>query len=51
MVSLQNSDLIIYLDNGEVVETGSHEELLRLGGRYARAWERQRIKAQLEESV
>lgn len=51
MVSLQNSDLIIYLDNGEIVETGSHEELLRLGGRYARAWERQRIKAQLEESV
>lgn len=49
MVSLQNADLILYLDSGEVVEAGSHEELLQRGGRYARAWERQRIKAQLEE--
>lgn len=49
MVSLQSSDLIIYLDAGRIVESGSHEELLKLGGRYARAWERQRIKAQLEE--
>ncbi|PKL50754.1 MAG: ABC transporter ATP-binding protein [Candidatus Riflebacteria bacterium HGW-Riflebacteria-2] len=49
MVSLQNADLIIYLDGGEVVESGSHAELLQHGGRYARAWERQRIKAQLEE--
>ena len=50
MVSLQNADLIIYLDNGEIAEAGSHDELLQKGGRYARAWERQRIKAQLEES-
>jgi ATP-binding cassette subfamily B protein len=50
MVSLQNADLIIYLDNGEIAEAGSHDELLQKGGRYKRAWERQRIKAQLEES-
>jgi ATP-binding cassette subfamily B protein len=49
MVSLQNADLIIYLDDGAIVECGSHEELLQRGGRYAKAWERQRIKAQLEE--
>lgn len=48
MVSLQNSDLIIYLDGGQVVESGTHEALLQLNGRYARTWERQRLKAQLE---
>jgi len=48
MVSLQNSDLIIYLENGEIVEAGTHNDLLKINGRYARTWERQRLKAQLE---
>jgi ATP-binding cassette subfamily B protein len=27
------------LDSGRVVEVGSHDELLALGGRYASMWE------------
>jgi ATP-binding cassette, subfamily B, multidrug efflux pump len=34
-------DRIIVLDNGRVVETGSHSELLVKGGLYARFWARQ----------
>lgn len=50
MVSLQNADLIIYLDNGEIAEMGTHQQLLEKNGRYARAWQRQRLKAELEKS-
>ena len=31
-------DLIIVLKEGQVVEQGSHEELLRLGGLYYNMW-------------
>jgi ATP-binding cassette subfamily B protein len=50
MVSLQNADLIIYLENGQIVERGTHAELLKHAGRYSRTWERQRLKEELEKS-
>lgn len=49
MVSLQSADLIIYLNDGEIAEMGTHEQLLEKQGLYAKAWQRQRLKAQLEE--
>jgi ATP-binding cassette subfamily B protein len=30
-----NSDLVLHLDSGRVIERGTHAELLRASGRYA----------------
>ena len=32
--TIQDCDLIVVMDNGRVVEAGSHDELVRFGGRY-----------------
>ncbi len=36
-----NSDFIVVLENGEIIEQGTHKELLALKGRYKRMWNRQ----------
>jgi len=43
--TIRKADRIIVLENGEIVEEGTHEDLLKKGGIYARI-----IKWQLEES-
>ena len=37
---------IAYLENGRVVEAGSHSELLRKGGKYAHLWNQQATNVQ-----
>jgi ATP-binding cassette subfamily B protein len=33
-----NSDRILVLEKGQIVEQGSHDELLTLGGHYSQLW-------------
>jgi ATP-binding cassette subfamily B protein IrtB len=38
MRTVRRADRAVFLDGGRIVEDGTHDELLRLGGRYAAYW-------------
>ena len=39
--TIKNADLILMMQNGNIVETGTHEELLKLNGKYAELYNSQ----------
>ena len=41
LASTRFCDRIVYLENGEIVESGSHDELMKIGGKYAHMFELQ----------
>ena len=45
--TVRDADLICVLDEGGIVERGTHQELLELGGEYAALYERQLLEEEL----
>ncbi len=41
LATVKNCDVIIVMQHGEIVESGTHEELLEKGGEYYKLWEMQ----------
>ncbi|HKV42415.1 MAG TPA: ABC transporter ATP-binding protein, partial [Blastocatellia bacterium] len=45
--TIKNADLIIVLNDGEIAERGTHDELLALGGFYSELYEKQLLEEEL----
>ena len=49
--TIVNADEILVLKSGEIIERGSHRELLEAGGLYAEMWAMQREASEAEEAL
>jgi len=49
--TIADSDRIIVLEKGQIIEEGRHEELLLQGGRYAAMWQRQSAEEAEDEAA
>lgn len=45
--TVKEADLIVFLKDGEIVERGTHDELIAKGGHYAALYEKQLLEAEL----
>jgi len=46
--TVRDADLICVLDNGRIIERGTHDELIEQGGEYADLYRRQLLEEELE---
>ncbi len=47
--TVMNADNLILLDNGKIIESGKHEDLIKLNGKYAQIFALQKIAQELEQ--
>ncbi len=43
LLSIKNADLIVVMQRGEILESGTHEELVLKPGLYAQLWKSQNL--------
>ena len=48
--TVKDADLIVVLDNGQIAERGTHDELIAHGGLYAELYEKQLLEEELERA-
>jgi len=46
--TIRDADLICVLDRGQIIERGTHDDLIKLDGEYAELYERQLLEEELE---
>jgi ATP-binding cassette subfamily B multidrug efflux pump len=49
ITAVKDADFIIVLDDGEIVESGTHDELIEVGGIYAELYQKQILEEELEK--
>lgn len=49
--SIKNADQILFLDNGRIIESGTHEELLNLNGSYKKLHDKQQLDEDEKEAL
>jgi len=47
--TVHNADMIITLENGRIIEKGTHDRLIELKGKYFELWYKQQIEENLEQ--
>jgi len=47
--TVKNADIIFYLENGSIIESGSHNELLEKEGRYSTMYQKQLLEQELAQ--
>ena len=50
MSSVKDADMIVYLDDGQIAEKGTHQQLMSKNGKYAETYRRQLLERELEEA-
>ena len=51
LTSVMDADLILVLKDGQIIERGNHQDLLKENGWYAEMWRRQELQAKVGEDV
>jgi ABC-type transport system involved in Fe-S cluster assembly fused permease/ATPase subunit len=49
--TIKDADLILVLDQGKIIEQGTHDELLRMKGEYVSMWDRQQQAKEFEDKL